>query len=125
MPQIAKGGKFVFGWSIINESGCVKIPEMTFNEYRLSISQNLILISGSKISGGFCVSNYALMKDSIMSGLFTENPKIKDCSFNEGECIKFKGRLYCWIKNNPDRIIKLTAQAMSSFGVKPGDSLFN
>ncbi|NLD91898.1 MAG: hypothetical protein GX639_04425 [Fibrobacter sp.] len=125
MPQIAKGGKFIFGWSIISSEGCVKIPEMTFNEYNLSIEQNVILISGSKISGGFCVSNYSLMKSSIMNGLFLEYPEIREYSIREGNCIKFKGRLYCWVKLQSDGIIKLTDYTMESFNIKPGNKLLS
>ena len=125
MPQIAKGGKFVFGWSIINTEGCVKIPEMTFKEYNLSTDNNAILISGSKKSGGFCVSNYSLMKKSIMNGLFTEHPEIKDFAFTEGVCIKYKGRLYCWVKIGSKGIIKLPEHTMKSFNLKPNDKLLS
>jgi len=125
MPQIAKGGKFIFGWSTVSLTGCVKIPEMTFNEYNLSTDRNVILISGSKKSGGFCVSNYTLMRPSIMNGLFLEYPEIKDYSCKEGECIKFKGRLYCWIKLQPEGVIKLPDYTMKSFDIKPGNKLLS
>lgn len=56
MPQIAKGGKFVFGWSPIGKEGCVQVPEQVIDEYQLFTENKLILISGSKSSGGFVVS---------------------------------------------------------------------
>ena len=125
MPQIAKGGKFIFGWSTVSSTGCVKIPEMTFSEYNLSTDQNVILISGSKKSGGFCVSNYILMKQSIMNGLFLEYPEIKSYSIKEGECIKFKRRLYCWVKIESEGVIQLTNYTMESFNIKPGNRLLS
>ncbi len=125
MPQIAKGGKFVFGWSIINQDGHVKIPEMTFNEYHLSSDEKVILISGSKISGGFCVSNFTLMKNSIMKGLFIEHPEIKEYSNKEGDCVKFKGRLYCWLNMSPVGILKLPEYTMNAYNIKPQDKLLS
>jgi hypothetical protein len=125
MPHISKGGKFIFGWSVINSNGCVKIPEMTYDEYKLSTDNNVILISGSKKSGGFCVSNYTMLKDSIMSGLFSEYPEIKEYSSKEGECKKYKGRLYCWLKIGPDGIITLPSHTMKSFCIKPDDRLLS
>jgi hypothetical protein len=33
MPQLVKGGKYVFGWSIVRENNMVKIPAEAFREY--------------------------------------------------------------------------------------------
>ena len=125
MPQIAKGGKFIFGWSVINPEGCVRIPKMTFQEYDLSAHNAAILSSGSKKSGGFCVSNYTLMNGSIMRGLFLEHPEIEEYSIGDGECIKYKGRLYCWTKIHPEGILKLPVHTMKTFGVQPADRLLS
>lgn len=125
MPQIAKGGKFVFGWSIINPEGCVKVPEMIFNEYGLSTDKNVILFSGSKKSGGFCVSNRTLINKSIIKGLFVELPEINDYSLNEGDCVKYKGRVYCWSKIHPEGILRISPHTMEQFSVIPGDRLLS
>jgi len=34
MPQLVKGGKYVFGWSIISEYGGILIPEEALHEYQ-------------------------------------------------------------------------------------------
>ncbi len=125
MPQIAKGGKFVFGWSIISQKGCVKIPEAVYQEYHLYTDDKVILISGSIKSRGFCVSNYTLMKRTVFNALFTDHPEIKDYSSDEGHCIMYKKRLYCWLKINPEGILRLPDQTMKSFAVKPGDRLLS
>jgi len=125
MPQISKGGKFIFGWSIISPEGYVKIPETTFNEYILSTDENVILFSGSKTSGGFCVSNRTLINKSIIKSLFVEHPEINDYSLNEGDCIRYKGRLYSWSKIHPGDILRLSPHTMELFGVRPGDRLLS
>jgi len=35
MPQMNKGGKLIFGKSIIREDGRIQIPTQTMQEYRL------------------------------------------------------------------------------------------
>lgn len=125
MPRIARGGKFVFGWSVISTEGIVKIPDDAYEEYNFSSDINAILISGSKKSGGFCVSNHSLMKNTVMSGLFSEHPEIKNYSSEEGLCVKFKGRYYCWVKIRQDGSIRITEKTMHVFDVKPGDRLLS
>ncbi len=123
MPQIAKGGKFVFGWSIINPDGRLRIPEMAHEEYHLSNGSAAVLFSGSKKSGGFCVSNHALMKDSVFTELFIQHPGLHDHSLDEGACVRYKGRHYCRVTLHPGGIISLPAHTMRSFSIKPGDRL--
>jgi len=57
MPHITKGGKFVFGWSKIQENGLIRLPDQAIQEYKLEPNSKVILISGSRTSGGFSVSN--------------------------------------------------------------------
>jgi hypothetical protein len=74
MPQLGKGGKIVFGWSVINTDCSVKIPDMAVNEYAIAAEGNVILISGSKPTGGFCVSKKSFLSQSAFAGLFDEQP---------------------------------------------------
>jgi hypothetical protein len=53
MPQLAKGGKYVFGWSKVGDQGEIVIPLEALEEYNLTTDKNVILMSGSKTSGGF------------------------------------------------------------------------
>ena len=58
MPQITKGGKFIFGISHIREDLTIQIPEQAVHEYALTDIENIILITGSKATGGFCITTY-------------------------------------------------------------------
>ena len=61
MPQISKGGKFIFGISHIREDLTIQIPEQAVHEYALTDIENIILITGSKATGGFCITTYSLL----------------------------------------------------------------
>ena len=125
MPQLNKGGKYVFGWSPIRGDLHIKIPDEIILEYDLLKEGKLILISGSKTSGGFVVSRLGLIKQSIMKGLLTDYPNIEDYSLPEGKCVKYKGRHYCWVNINTDMILKLPEETAKCFDVKKNDKLLS
>ncbi|BDZ68223.1 hypothetical protein [Methanobacterium ferruginis] len=125
MPQLAKGGKFVFGWSIIGKNGCVQVPDKAIQEYSLLVDDKLILISGSKSSGGLAVSRPGLINQSIMKGLMHDNPEFKDYTLPEGEPIKWKGRHYCWVNISKEGIFKLPPKTRSCFKLRETDELLS
>jgi hypothetical protein len=52
MPQLAKGGKWVFGWTIVGPDGVAPIPPAAFDEYGFQPGEPVIFLRGSKRSGG-------------------------------------------------------------------------
>jgi hypothetical protein len=124
MPQLKKGGKFVFGWSLITPEGTVTIPQQAFDEYTLKSSNKVILISGSKRTGGFCVSSRSLIEQSDIHGLFDQYPSLSDYGTNEGEFVKYKGRFYCWVNLN-NNSITLSREMMKMLDVKIGNKLLS
>ena len=58
MPQMNKGGKFVFGKSNIQESGKVQFPIQAMVEYQITAEGKVYLFTGSKVTGGFCAVSY-------------------------------------------------------------------
>ena len=56
MLQMNKGGKFIFGISLIHSDGAVLLPAQAVEEYRIDKEGRVIIISGSKSTGGFCVT---------------------------------------------------------------------
>lgn len=59
MPQLVKGGKYVFGWSKVNDEGKIVIPSKAFIEYHFKAGEKIILLSGSRTSGGFGLTKSA------------------------------------------------------------------
>ena len=59
MPQLVKGGKYVFGWSKVSDEGKIVTPSKAFIEYHFKAGEKIILLSGSKTSGGFRLTKRA------------------------------------------------------------------
>ena len=97
MPQMNKGGKFIFGKSLIMENGVMKFPGQAIREYNITAEGKIYLFTGSKSTGGFCVTRKGLLEPSKIGHILGDNPKLKEYSSRSGEFIKFKGRAYAWI----------------------------
>ena len=52
MPQMTKGGKYIFGWSRIRVNGELIFPRMAVDEYKLKEENHIYIVSGSKQTGG-------------------------------------------------------------------------
>jgi len=53
MPQLAKGGKWVFGWVVLGQNYELSIPPAAYNEYGFHPGEAVAFIRGSRRSGGF------------------------------------------------------------------------
>ena len=67
MPQLVKGGKYVFGWSRVSSEGKVMIPPEAFSEYHFMAYNTGILIPGSKTSEGFGLTTLESLRNSPLS----------------------------------------------------------
>ena len=125
MPQLNKGGKFVFGLSVIHENRSVQIPPQAINEYRLSNENKIIISTGSKITGGFCVTSYPLLSSSKLSHILKECPTLNDSSIFPGTLIPYKGRSYSWLPFNANGTIILTSDLMNELNLCIGTELLS
>jgi hypothetical protein len=53
MPQLVKGGKWVFGWCVVGLNGEIQIPPEAYVEYGFQPGETVLITRGSKRSGGF------------------------------------------------------------------------
>jgi len=53
MPQLAKRGKWVFGWVVVGRQRTITIPPDAYREYGFQAGDEVIFLRGSKRSGGF------------------------------------------------------------------------
>jgi hypothetical protein len=61
MPQLVKGGKWVFGWVIVGPRGELAIPPEAWDEYGFQLGDEVTFIAGSRRSGGFGLSHPRLL----------------------------------------------------------------
>ena len=122
MPQMSKGGKYIFGWSVIHENGEMTFPTSAIQEYKLQKEQYVYIVSGSKQTGGFCVMSEPLLSQSKLKHILKENPNLEDRSLKEGELISYKGRKYGWLPLK-DNGVRLTPSLMRTLDIKAGDKL--
>lgn len=125
MPQMNKGGKFIFGKSLIRDDGVVQFPKQAVSEYDISSEGKVYLFTGSKNTGGFCVTRKGLLEPSKIGHILSENSGLEDYSSRPGEFIRFKGRAYTWIDISGDGKIVLTDEMMSFLKLCPGMKLLS
>lgn len=125
MPRLVKGGKYVFGWSKVGNNGKIAIPNEAIKEYKLTRNENLILMPGSRRSGGFGLTTEKLLKNSPLSVILEKNPQLAEYQVSEGEALEINGKTYCWVKIHNDGSITVPIETLKRYGVKPGDRLLS
>ena len=112
MPQMNKGGKFVFGKSNIQESGKIQFPIQAMSEYQITAEGKVYLFTGSKVTGGFCVTRKGLLLPSKLGHILAALPELRDYTAAEGTFLPYKGRSYCWLSVTADGQVRLTIPMM-------------
>lgn len=118
MPQMNKGGKFIFGKSIINEGGRIQIPIQAMDEYDITVDKKVYLFTGSKVTGGFCITRKGLLEPSKLGHILRDTPCLSNYTSEYGQFIKYKGRSYCWVDISEEGQIVLTKEMMSFLQLK-------
>lgn len=114
-----KGGKFIFGRSVIQADGSIQVPPQAIEEYKITAEQKVYLFTGSKSTGGFCVTRKGLLEPSKLRHILTDNPSLQSYACESGEFILYKGRSYCWVEISPAGRIVLTKGMMDFLQIEP------
>ena len=123
MPQLVKGGKHVFGWAVIGNDGAIKIPDDAFEEYRFKDEKKLIIMSGSKRSGGFGLSSLKLLNNTPIGNALKKLSDLYHFRSPEGEVMKNGERIYSWVKLCGNRSILLSESILKNFSVDKSSKL--
>ena len=107
-----KGGKFIFGKSLIREDLTIQLPPQALTEYNATANGKIYLFTGSKITGGFCVTRKGLLEPSKLGHILSDNPTLQSYQTAEGEFIKYKGRSYCWVSISDTGVIQLNQKML-------------
>jgi len=81
MPRLVKGGKHVYGWSEVGTAGNIADHDEALEEYNLKTPCNVVLLSGSKRSGGFALTTATLLKNSRIYAILDGNPRLAGFQF--------------------------------------------
>lgn len=120
MPQMNKGGKFIFGASVIRRDGLVRFPPQAAEEYRIASEGRVYLFTGSRSTGGFCVTRQGLLLPSKLGHILTELTELLRCEVPAGTFLRYKGRSYCWTAVSERGEIRLTEACWRSSGWSRG-----
>ena len=124
MPQLNKGGKYVLGWSVIGADGTVCFPSMARSEYNLTSEPEIILFTGSKITGGFCVTNQKMLASSPLKHILDDLPALTGThAVGAGQFIPYKGRSYAWLPLSQEGTIRLPEHTLAFLDLQAGDRL--
>ena len=120
-----KGGKFIYGKSLIREYGTLRFPDQAIREYSISAEGRIYLFTGSKSTGGFCVTRKGLLAPSKLGHILKDMPTLNDYTSKQGEFVKYKGRSYTWMDITAEGEIVLTKEMLSFLKIEPGMKLLS
>jgi len=92
MPKLVKGGKYVFGWSLVRENGRVGVPPEALDVYGFTPGSRLLLIPGSKKSGGFSLTTYGKLRQTPVGRFLEDAPSSLVIAFPKGGWLISRGR---------------------------------
>lgn len=122
MPQLVKGGKHVFGWSRVGRAGQTIVPPEAVEEYGLSESERLIVIPGSRTSGGFGLGSQESLGGSPLGAMLRVRPELGEYRVPAGEIVEHEGKPYCWTELRGGGIA-VPPETLGEYGVSIGTSL--
>jgi hypothetical protein len=126
MPRLVKGGKYIYGLSVIGKEGLLKIPEEALIDYDLKLTEKVVILSGSKTSGGFSINSPLKIIDSQLKGLLKileYDSSTVNFSTEENKIFQFKNKIILWTKLNNHGKIGLSKNTLDFLNLKVNDKL--
>ena len=117
MPQLVKRGKYVFGWSRLEKDGKIKIPQEAVKEYSFESGEIIILISGSKSSGGFGIFKLEKLQSSPLKSILHQIERSLKQKIPFNKSIRYKNRYYCWTTIKEESCINLLDETLKAYGI--------
>ena len=114
MPQLERGGKYVFGWSGLRPDNSVLLPPEVVAEYGLPQQGSVAILSGSKTSRGMRVGLPARLEGTVL-----DPASAIPCG--DG-LARLKGALVTSATID-DGVMRLPAAAVAAFGLAADDRL--
>ncbi len=125
MPQLVKGGKYAYAWSKVREDGNIMLPFEGIKEYNLKLDTMVILIPGSKRSGGFGILTEERLRKSPLRSLLDEIISLADNQLSEGKEIEMDEKIFCLVKLKYDGSINIPVDTLKKYGINVGERLLS
>jgi hypothetical protein len=127
MPQLVKGGKYIFGWTTLNIDLKIRVPDEACEEYHLKENEKLVLLSGSRASGGFSIMTPSSLMDSKLSdpiiGLIGYRRETDSFSKEIFVPVRYGNSLISWTYLDTDRSFRISSELTDLLDLKAGDRL--
>ncbi len=123
MPYVARGGEYVFGWSKVGTTGRIVIPQEAMKEYGLHEWQKVILMTGSRRSGGFALTTPRLLRDSPLSTVLSRFPRLGRFQMPEARVVRVGRTALCWTTIEEGGYIALPEGTLREYEIMAGDHL--
>jgi len=123
MPQLVKGGKYVFGWTIVYPDGSILIPHEAKEEYNFIKGDKLIIMSGSKTSRGFAITTINKILNTPLLNRIKQFPELYLYRKLENGYLAYKENIYTWSTLNSNGYFTIPPDVIQKFFVRPGDKL--
>ncbi len=120
MPQLVKGGKWIFGLTEVGHTGRIAVPPDAAEEYGFSPGDRLITMSASRSSGGFVLTSLALLAKTGFDALYHQAMSLAG---KEQEAVKTGSRWLAATDLRPDLSIRLSPDILAKYGINSGDHL--
>ena len=123
MPRIAKGGKYIYGWSTVREDWTIPVPPEAIFEYGLTGGERLIVMRGSRTSGGFTLSRLKSLEGSVLRDRISVIPGLIDGDIPKGEMVRSGGYTLSWTSLDEDNSISLKERTLLQYQIEYGQIL--
>lgn len=114
MPQLERGGKYVFGWSVLRPDRSVPLPPEAVIEYALPPNGSVVVMSGSKTSRGMRVGTAARLEGTVL-----DPASAIPC----GDGLARLKQALVATAAIADGVMTVPAAALDAFGLAAGDRL--
>lgn len=125
MPRLVKGGKYTYGWSQVDKSGALLLPPDAMVEYGFKTGDRVILINGSRRSGGFGVAFPHHLETSPLYTFIEQIPEAVRMQTTDGQIVKSGWRSLCWTTIDAIGAIRVPPVSLVEYEVKPQDILLS
>jgi hypothetical protein len=123
VPQLVKGGKYIFGWSLVNKDGRISIPLEARIEYNFNSCNKIYILNGSQTSKGFSITSRERIKNSILVNRIKAISGLMDFKKLNRGFIKIKNRIYSWSEIDQNGYFRIKLEILGMYSVRAGDKL--